>query len=65
MLLNTNNGLKIKISHYIFGDMPVLKVILTLVMLLTAGTALAQTTSNVNTDSKSNSTVTTDADTKM
>lgn len=64
MLLNTNNGLQIKISHYIFGDMPVLKVILTLVMLLTAGTALAQTTSNVNTDSKSNSTVTTDADTK-
>ena len=63
MLLNTNNGLQIKISHYIFGDMPVLKVILTLVMLLTAGTALAQT-SNVNTDSKSNSTVTTDADTK-
>jgi hypothetical protein len=30
----------------------------------TAGTAFAQTTSNVNTDSKSNSTVTTDADTK-
>jgi len=42
----------------------VLKVLLTLIIILTAGNTFAQTTSNVNTDSKSNSTVTTDADTK-
>ena len=41
-----------------------LNVLLTLVILLTAMPAFGQTTSNVNTDSKSNSTVTTDADTK-
>jgi hypothetical protein len=42
----------------------VLRVLLTLLIMTTAGTAYTQTTSNVNTDSKSNSTVTTDADTK-
>lgn len=41
-----------------------LNVLLTLVILLTTMPAFGQTTSNVNTDSKSNSTVTTDADTK-
>ena len=41
-----------------------LNILLTLVILLTTMPAFGQTTSNVNTDSKSNSTVTTDADTK-
>ena len=44
---------------------PVLKNLwFTLIIIVASVPALAQTTSNVNTDSKSNSTVTTDADTK-
>ena len=42
----------------------VLRILFALLLMMTAGTAVAQTTSTVNTDSKSNSTVNTEADTK-
>ena len=42
----------------------VLRILFALLLTMTAGTAVAQTTSTVNTDSKSNSTVNTEADTK-
>jgi len=51
-----------KTMTYPIGDNPVLKILLTLMMLTTIMPAFAQTT--VNTNSASNSKVTTDADTK-
>ena len=42
----------------------VLRILIALLIMMTAGTAVAQTTSTVNTDSTSNSTVNTEADTK-